>query len=64
MRKNQSPVESNELFYYALFLKKSKQGIKTPQKEIDLIHRRLKRAREHAQQEINNGKRKNKYRER
>ena len=33
------------------FQKKSKRGIKTPKMEIGLIHRRLKRAKEHAQQE-------------
>jgi phage-related protein len=33
------------------FQKKSKRGIKTPQKEIDLIKRRLQWAKEMAQQE-------------
>ena len=36
------------------FQKKSKFGIKTPKKEIDLIRRRLNRAREHALQESEN----------
>ena len=36
------------------FQKKSKFGIKTPKKEIDLIRRRLNRAKEHALQEGEN----------
>lgn len=36
------------------FQKKSKFGIKTPKKEIDLIRRRLNRAKEHALQESEN----------
>ena len=40
-------------FIYVLhcFQKKSTQGIKTQKKEIDLIHRRLNIAKQHAQSE-------------
>jgi len=34
------------VFVLHVFQKKSKQGIKTPQKDIDLIHRRLRMAEE------------------
>ena len=51
MKRNLSLVEYNVLFYFALFYKKSKQGIKTPKNEIDLIRRRLNRARELAHEE-------------
>jgi len=37
---------SNKVFVLHAFQKKSKQGIKTPKKEIDLIKNRLKEAKE------------------
>lgn len=39
------------LYVLHAFQKKSKRGIKTPQKEIDLIKRRLKRAKEMEKEE-------------
>ena len=45
-------VNLDELIYVLhCFQKKSTRGIKTPQKEIDLIRRRLNMAKEHAQTE-------------
>ena len=48
-------VNLGDLIYVLhCFQKKSRIGIKTPKKEIDLIRRRLNRAKEHAQQESEN----------
>ena len=41
----------NIIYVLHCFQKKSKRGIKTPKKNIDLTCRRLNRAKKHAQQE-------------
>ncbi len=43
------------LYVLHAFQKKSKRGIATPKRDIDLIKRRLRRAKELAQQEENHG---------
>lgn len=43
---------SNELYVLHVFQKKSKKGIETPQKEINLIKERLKRAKELSKYEL------------
>ena len=44
----------DRIYVLHCFQKKSKFGIKTPKKEIDLIRRRLNRAEAHALQESRN----------
>lgn len=41
----------NAVYVLHAFQKKAKRGIATPQQELDLIRARLRRAREHAEQE-------------
>ncbi len=41
-----------KLYVLHVFQKKSKTGIKTPKKEVDLIERRLKMAKDHAKQTL------------
>ena len=43
------------LYVLHVFQKKSKRGIATPKRDIDLIKRRLRRAKELAEQEENHG---------
>ncbi len=45
----------DKIYVLHCFQKKSKFGIKTPKREIDLIHRRLNIAKELAQEENRNG---------
>jgi phage-related protein len=42
-----------QIYVLHAFQKKSKKGIATPKQEIDLIHKRLKQAQEHYQQNYN-----------
>ncbi|MCG9129498.1 hypothetical protein JT359_18065 [Candidatus Poribacteria bacterium] len=51
MKRKHSPIESNVLLVLYQDIKGIKQGIKTPKKELDLIHKTLNRAKELAHEE-------------